>query len=206
MFIVKKAYLLITILLLHTFGICDGMALILGPSQAGKTSIFKQIIKSDNSFHGIIDYTTRGMRAEETDGIEHNFVSTEKFAEMESDGKFFGTTIIGGNSYAVSNDSIKATIDLNPNSILIVNYAGYKKLKDKYKDKVISFYIDSTEEDIQARQENRDTHTTPQRKQDDAVDALHKGEYDCIIENSGNIEDVAQQIVNYINYIRKKLK
>lgn len=58
-----------------------------GPSGAGKNAIIKRLIAEDPHIERLPTATTRAPREEEREGVDHFFVTREKFAEMEANGE-----------------------------------------------------------------------------------------------------------------------
>lgn len=61
---------------------------LMGKSSTGKDSFYKQLINDSRlGLKNIVMYTTRPIRAGETDGVEYYFVDEKKLRELESAGK-----------------------------------------------------------------------------------------------------------------------
>ena len=61
---------------------------ILGKSCSGKDTIFRRLKENKElNLNTVVGYTTRPMRADETDGIEYFFVDEERLKELERAGK-----------------------------------------------------------------------------------------------------------------------
>ena len=59
---------------------------IMGKSSSGKDTIYKRLKERMPQLKTITLYTTRPVRAGETDGVEYYFVDEERLAEMENRG------------------------------------------------------------------------------------------------------------------------
>ena len=61
---------------------------IMGKSSSGKDTIYEEIrSREELNLKPFIMYTTRPIRAKETDGVEYHFVSIEKMQQMQAEGK-----------------------------------------------------------------------------------------------------------------------
>lgn len=60
---------------------------IMGKSSSGKDSIFQEIRRRMPQLRVMILYTTRPIRAGETDGVEYHFVDEDALREMEAAGR-----------------------------------------------------------------------------------------------------------------------
>ncbi|MDD6796953.1 MAG: guanylate kinase [Clostridia bacterium] len=64
------------------------IAFIMGKSSSGKDKIFKALSEDAGlNLTRVIPYTTRPMRAGETQGVEYNFVSDEAACRMQEEGR-----------------------------------------------------------------------------------------------------------------------
>ena len=62
------------------------LLIVSSPSGAGKTTLCNRLRQEFPKIGFSVSYTTRAPRPGETDGVEYNFVSAERFQEMASDG------------------------------------------------------------------------------------------------------------------------
>lgn len=122
---------------------------ICGFSSAGKDTITKYI--SDNyNYKMVISHTSRPMRPNESEGNLYHFVTRQQFEKILSDNKFIEcrtyNTLVNNIPdiwyYGVHKDSI----NLSKNSyIVVVDMSGLIKLKEYFKDNIISFFINVDE-------------------------------------------------------------
>lgn len=101
------------------------------PSGTGKTTLIKRLIKELSGLRFSISYTTRPPRANEKDGEDYYFISSEDFQKMVENNKFIEWAEVLGNRYGTPKmdiDQLKASgYDL----ILDIDPQGAKKvLKD----------------------------------------------------------------------------
>ena len=63
------------------------IAFLMGKSSSGKDHIFKAVVEDESlCLNTITMYTTRPMRAGETDGVEYFFVNDETAVKMQESG------------------------------------------------------------------------------------------------------------------------
>lgn len=128
----------------------------LGRTCSGKDSLFKDVLVDDNisdKYEMVVSYTTRPMRESETEGVEHHFVTEEKFREDNSKG-LLAFTAINGYKYYVPAHSITEIVNNGKIPVYIIDPIG---LKDLYKnlpkytdissDNIYSIYIYAKESD-----------------------------------------------------------
>ena len=116
------------------------MIILIGPSASGKTEIAKKLI-SAFGYKKFVTTTTRNKRVGETDGIDYYFISVDEFKENLANNKFIETTIYNNNYYG----SYKS--EMGDNKVLIVEPNGLKAFQSLNDPHIISFFIDSSEDD-----------------------------------------------------------
>lgn len=116
------------------------MIILIGPSASGKTEIAKKLI-STFGYKKFVTTTTRDKRVGEIDGVDYYFISVDEFKENLANNKFIETTIYNNNYYG----SFKS--EMADNKVLIVEPNGLKAFQSLNDHHIISFFIDSSEDD-----------------------------------------------------------
>lgn len=117
----------------------------MGKSASGKDTLYREVMKRHPQLRPVITYTTRPIRAGETDGKEYYFVSEERLQEMQSSGKVVECrcyqTVKGPWYYFTADDG---QIDFDKgDSCMITTLAGYEQIRDFYgAERVIPLYIE----------------------------------------------------------------
>lgn len=118
---------------------------ILGKSCSGKDTIFRRLKENKElNLNTVVGYTTRPMRADETDGIEYFFVDEERLKELERAGKVIEcrhyNTVHGVWSYFTADDG---QIDLKAGNYLYIGtLESFQQMVRYYgKDVVVPVYI-----------------------------------------------------------------
>ena len=98
------------------------IAFIMGKSASGKDKIYKNLIEDESlKLNTVILYTTRPMRAGETDGVEYFFVNDETAVKMQDSGRIVElreyNTVYGVWKYFTADDG---QIDLNSGNRYLV--------------------------------------------------------------------------------------
>ena len=113
-----------------------------GKSSCGKNSIYNQLIKK--KYKGLVTNTTRPPREHETNGIDYNFLTQEKFDKLIEDGQMVEyrkyNTIFGTWYYGSSAENI----DLNKHDyVIILTLDGAEAFIRRFgAENCIIFYID----------------------------------------------------------------
>ena len=140
---------------------------IMGKSSSGKDTIYQELIKKMNTNLYVL-YTTRPMRDGEKEGREYNFITREKYNELEKEGK-----VIEARHYNVVNEDgnkdiwTYATIDdkqwdKQGNFLTIGTLESYSSIKEyleKHEEKdlqLLPIYIEIDEEERRKRAINRE--------------------------------------------------
>lgn len=120
---------------------------IMGKSASGKDNIYQRLAEdTELKLKKIIMYTTRPMRAGETDGVEYFFVDDDRACKLEQSGKIIEmrcyNTVYGVWKYFTADDG---QIDLNSGEryIVIGTLEAYDKFCRYYgKEHLLPIYIE----------------------------------------------------------------
>lgn len=131
------------------------IVILCGKSSCGKNAIYNQLIK--HGYIGLVTNTTRPPRENETDGVEYNFLSTERFQELIDNNNMveyrkyntvFGTWYYGSSAEKVNLNKHDYIIILTLDGAEAwVNYFGTENC--------IVFYIDAPKSIREKRAEER---------------------------------------------------
>src|ERR671937_865108 len=72
------------------------------PSGAGKTTLVERLVEQSPHLKMSRSYTSRAAREGETDGVDYNFVSRDRFEAMIAAGDFLEWADVFGNLYGTS--------------------------------------------------------------------------------------------------------
>lgn len=118
---------------------------IMGKSSSGKDTIFKNLKERLPAFRTIILYTTRPIRAGETDGVEYYFVGEDRLKAMEEKGSIIEMraydTKCGVWKYFTADDG---QIDLIKSSYLVIGTLQSYEDMCRYfgQDKMVPVYVE----------------------------------------------------------------
>lgn len=118
---------------------------LMGKSSVGKDTIYKKLLETEKQLKPIILYTTRPIRAGETDGVEYYFVTDDRMQSLQAEGKIIEKrsydTIHGTWSYFTADDG---QIDLdNYHYLGIGTLESYEKLRKYFgKESLVPLYIE----------------------------------------------------------------
>lgn len=119
---------------------------LMGKSSSGKDTIYKELIKtSELKLKKMILYTTRPIRANETDGVQYHFVDEKCYEEIKKSGRIIEersySTFHGLWRYFTVDDE---SVDLeNHNYLIIGTIESFIKTADYYgRNKVLPIYLE----------------------------------------------------------------
>lgn len=118
----------------------------MGKSSSGKDTIYKMLMEEQElSLKTIVPYTTRPMRAGETEGVEYYFCDEERLRELEEAGRVIElrayNTVHGVWKYFTVDDHQMR--EQEQDYLMIGTLESYLKLRDYFgKDRVIPIYIE----------------------------------------------------------------
>lgn len=119
---------------------------IIGKSSTGKDTIYEELLSREElGLHPFIMYTTRPIRAKETDGVQYHFVTPEELAKMQEKGQVIELrsyhTVHGVWHYFTADGE---AVDMEQNDYLALGtLESYEKVKDYYgSGRVVPLYIE----------------------------------------------------------------
>ena len=119
---------------------------VMGKSSSGKDTIFEDLMeRRELGLKRMVLYTTRPIRAKETDGVEYHFVDEETLDDLEKQGKVIECrayeTIEGIWKYATVDSS---DLHLEQEDYLAIGtLVSYQKLRAYFgEEKIIPIYIE----------------------------------------------------------------
>jgi len=119
---------------------------LMGKSSSGKDTVYKRLLdQKDILFHTIVIYTTRPIRAGETDGVEYHFTDEAGFQKLKQAGKVIEDrvyhTVQGLWRYFTAVDEESVSDDQN--YLMIGTIESYEKSRDYFgREKMIPVLID----------------------------------------------------------------
>lgn len=117
----------------------------MGKSASGKDTLYRRMMERYTELHPVIPYTTRPIRAGESEGAEYHFVPIERMEQMKSDGQIVECrcyqTVKGPWYYFTADDG---QIDFAKGDFaLISTLEGYEQIRHFYgEDRVVPLYIE----------------------------------------------------------------
>ena len=117
----------------------------MGKSASGKDTLYRLVMEKYRNLHPVIPYTTRPIRAGETEGAEYHFVTEKEMQEMQRRNQIVECrcyqTVKGPWYYFTAEDG---QIDYEKGDFaLISTLEGYEQIRNFYgEERVVPLYIE----------------------------------------------------------------
>ncbi|TVO71924.1 guanylate kinase [Sedimenticola selenatireducens] len=156
------------------------------PSGAGKTSLLKALVETEDRVKVSISHTTRPKRPGEVDGVDYHFLDTAAFEQMVEAGAFLEHAEVFGNFYGTSEAGIRDQLAAGNDVILEIDWQGAQQVRKRIPDTVSVFILPPTPEALRQRLGSRgqDSEAVISRRLAEAREEMsHFAEYDFIVVN-----------------------
>ncbi len=132
------------------------MIIIVAPSGAGKSSFVDRITAEFKILRDTVTYTTRPMRAGESEGNPYHFVSLEKFEQLIEDEFFVEWAHVHQNMYGTPFYQIDDAFKKGEVVIMDVDVQGADTFKAKFPDAMTIFILPPSIDELRRRVIKRD--------------------------------------------------
>ena len=160
--------------------------LITAPSGAGKTSLVKALVETDESLCVSVSHTTRSRRPGEKDGVNYHFVSDDIFITMLAQGDFLESAEVYGNRYGTSQHWVGQQLARGIDVILEIDWQGAEQVRNLYPKACSIFILPPSLQDLSQRLQGRaqdDEETIDKRMRQAVNEITHVAEADYIVVN-----------------------
>ncbi len=99
------------------------------PSGAGKTTVVRRMVETTPGVGISRSYTSRPVRAGEHDGVDYNFVSAARFAELREAGAFLEWAEVFGDLYGTGRADTEARLSSGDDLVLVIDVQGARKVR-----------------------------------------------------------------------------
>ncbi|MEG6509699.1 guanylate kinase [Methyloligella sp. 2.7D] len=166
-----------------------GLMLVLSsPSGAGKTTLARRLLESDDDIAISVSCTTRAPRPGEEEGKDYYFVSRERFLEMQAEDAFLEWAVVFDNYYGTPRRPVEKALAAGRDVLFDVDWQGARKLRDKAAADVVSVFVlppsaNALEERLTRRAQDH-PEVVQKRMRGATNEIQHWDEYDYVIVNS----------------------
>jgi guanylate kinase len=138
------------------------LVVITAPSGAGKTSVTRHLLKQFPQLAFSISAATRPARAEEQDGIDYYFISTQAFQHKIQQNEFVEWEMVyEGKYYGTLKSELARIWDNQQTPVLDIDVKGAIHIQQQYSHSCLSLFIEPPSvEELKRRLMGRGTETT----------------------------------------------
>ena len=176
--------------------------LISGPSGVGKDTIIAELRKIYFDFHFVVTAVTRKKRSDEKEGVNHFFISPNKFKSMIENNQLIEWSKVYDNFYGVPKSQIETPISQGKSVFIRVDVQGAEKIKKIMPEIVLIFIKPENLEYIRSHLDIRGENSEDEiKKRIEAAknEILLAKNFDYVITNQeGNIKYVIDAVKDII--------
>ena len=125
-----------------------------GASGVGKSTVLKKVMEIRDDLIFSVSVTTRAPRPGEVDGVDYDFITQEKFDEMERNGEFAECDNHFMKSYGTPVAQLEEKMSRG-NAVLDIDPNGAMQIKEKYPNAILIFIQPPNWETLEARLRSR---------------------------------------------------
>ena len=187
-----------------------GLMLVLSsPSGAGKTTLSRKLLQSDDQITMSVSATTRPPRPGEVDGKDYFFVEEKRFDDMIADGQFLEHATVFGNKYGTPRGPVEQALMAGRDVLFDIDWQGTQQLDQAAPEDLVKIFIlpPSREElEVRLRTRAQDPEEVVKKRMEKANDEIsHWAEYDYVIVND-NLERARSELDSILRAERLRRK
>ena len=156
------------------------------PSGAGKTTLVERLVIETPRLTMSRSYTSRVARHGETDGVDYNFVTRDRFEAMAAAGEFLEWAELFGNLYGTSASDTERILRAGNDVVLVIDVQGARQMRRRGVEVSSVFVMPPSFAVLEQRLRGRsqDSEEAIQRRLEVARSEVAAfGEYDFIVIN-----------------------
>lgn len=185
-----------------------GLMLVLSsPSGAGKTTLSRLLLKSDDRITMSVSVTTRSPRPGEEHGKDYFFVDRDTFHRMRDEGELLEHATVFENLYGTPRGAVEQALSAGRDVLFDIDWQGTQQLGETaQQDLVKVFILPPSASDLEQRLRSRaqDSEEVVHQRMAKASDEIsHYTEYDYIIINH-DVEDSLAKLTAILQAERLK--
>ena len=125
------------------------------PSGAGKTTLVERLVEQAPHLKMSRSYTSRRARDGETDGVDYNFVSRERFEAMIAAGELLEWAEVFGNLYGTRAEDTERLLASGHDVVLVIDVQGARKIRSRGIETTTVFVMPPSREVLEQRLRGR---------------------------------------------------
>jgi guanylate kinase len=125
------------------------------PSGAGKTTLVERLVEKTPHLKMSRSYTSRLSREGETDGVDYNFVTRDRFEAMIAAGDFLEWADVFGNLYGTCASQTEHILAGGHDLVLVIDVQGARKVRSQGVEATMIFVMPPSYEVLERRLRGR---------------------------------------------------
>ena len=101
------------------------------PSGTGKTTVVERLVQVVPDLGLSRSYTSRALRAGETDGVDYNFITRARFEAMVADDAFLEWADVFGNLYGTCKADAEQELAAGRDLVLVIDVQGARQVRSR---------------------------------------------------------------------------
>ncbi len=157
------------------------------PSGAGKSTIARMLLASDDGIAMSVSATTRPIRPGEVQDRDYHFVSDAEFDALVADSAFLEWAHVFGHRYGTLKSEVMKVIEGGRDVLLDIDWQGTQQLKQVDPDIVRVFILPPSMRELERRLRTRGTDSDAviaKRMERATAEISHWAEYDYVLINN----------------------
>jgi guanylate kinase len=157
------------------------------PSGGGKSSLCKELLKSDSNLRLSVSATTRAPRSSEIEGVHYYFKTIDQFQQLINEDYFLEYARNYNNFYGTPPNYVKELINSGKDVLFDIDWKGVRQIKTKMPELVVSVFImppnlKVLKERLQIRGQDTEAVINYRMKLAEE-EIMHANEYDYVVVN-----------------------
>lgn len=163
------------------------MFVLSSPSGAGKTTLSRRLLASEEGVAMSVSVTTRAPRPGEVHGKDYYFVSTAEYDAMVKNGELLEHATVFDHQYGTPKKQVMEALDSGRDVLFDIDWQGTRQLAQTCRDDLVSIFLlpptlDELERRLRARAQ--DSEEVVQKRMAKATQEIsHWEEYDYVVVN-----------------------
>ena len=157
------------------------------PSGAGKSTIARKLLASDNNLDMSVSVTTRPPRPGEVDGVDYHFADLPSFREMVAAGEFLEWAHVFGHRYGTPRAPVEKMLAAGHDVLFDIDWQGAQQLYQLAGGDVVRvFILPPSMQELERRLRHRgtDSNEVIEARMDRAASEMgHWDGYDYVLVN-----------------------
>jgi guanylate kinase len=163
------------------------MLVVSSPSGAGKTTLTRNLLETEENVSLSVSVTTRERRSSEIEGVHYSFITKRRFESMRDSDELLEWAEVHGNYYGTPREPVEKALASGRDMLFDIDWQGTQQLYGKMREDVVSvFVLPPSAAELKTRLERRaeDSGDVIIRRLRNAAEEIpHWNEYDYVLVN-----------------------